>query len=154
MDHIITYGEFFDSGLPVSDDITPAEVEMAIKTVEEYEMKPYLTNAKWNDILTNPTQYEGIIEGDENCAGLKQSALHLVFAYLLFDRIRLTRYSTVIKNDEHSSDPSVGDLMQVCGMHAEVGIRFLYDVGYLLEEADEHYKVGKRNGFIYSELGW
>lgn len=154
MEHIIDVNMFFDSGLPVSDDITPSEVDMAIKTVEQYEMRPYFTNEKWNDILTNATQYENYIVGDENCAGLQQAALHLVFAYLLFDRIRLTRYSTVIKNDEHSSDPSVGDLMQVCQMHAEIGIGFMYEVGDLFREADEHYKVGKRNGFIYSELGF
>lgn len=146
MEHIITPIELLDSGLPVSDDITDQEIEFAIHTIEEYVVRPYITSDALNGILGEETEYDGILPK------LQDAMYHLVFAYLMYDRIRLTRYSSVIKNDEHSTDPSEKDLREVCTMHSEIGVRFLMDCAELLANVIEHYKKGKLNGFIFNEL--
>jgi hypothetical protein len=146
MEHLITPIELLSCGLPISDDITDAEIEFAIRTIENYVVAPYITPDALGGILDGDTMYEEVVPT------IKDAMYHLVFAYLMYDRIRLTRYSSAIKNDEHSTDPSEKDLREVCGMHAEIGVRFLMDVAELLANVLEDYEKGRLNGFIFNEL--
>lgn len=145
MDHIITYTEFFNSGLPVSDDITEAEVKFAVNTIEMYFLLPYLGDTL-SDILANPTNYSDVLNAPN---GLKQMMYHLTFAYMIYDKVRLTRYSSVIKNDEHSTDPSYSQLMSIASFHWEIGIDFLRRC---CETLLIDWKKVVRNDFIFNEL--
>lgn len=145
MDHIITYTEFFNSGLPVSNDITDAEVAFAVNTIEMYFLLPYLGDTL-SDILANPTQYADVLNANN---GLKQMMYHLTFAYMIYDKVRLTRFSSVIKNDEHSTDPSFSQLTSIASMHWEIGFEFLRRC---CEKLSIDWKAVKRNDFIFNEL--
>jgi len=147
MYHIITTDEFFNCGLPVSDDITSAEVEFAVNTVEQYFLYPYLKELL-SDIIENPTQYEDVLEAAD---GLKQALYHLTFAYLIYDKIRLTRYSSVIKNDEHSTDPAFSQVRDIASTHWEIGTSFLLRD---CEKLEIDIKKVKRNDLIFNELSY
>ena len=41
MEHIITADEFFNSGLPVSSDVTASEITFAVNTIEYYFIEPF-----------------------------------------------------------------------------------------------------------------
>ena len=145
MEHIITATEFYNSGLPVSDDITTAEIEFATNTVEQYFVKPFLDDLLAT-IVANPTQYSDVLNAPD---GLKQTMFHLVFAYMVYDKIRLTRYSSVIKNDEHSTDPSFDQLIDISKLHWEIGMSFLRRV---CDNCLIDWKSVKRNDLIFNEL--
>lgn len=146
MNHLIEPIDLINSGLPISDDITEAEMEFAIDTIEQYVVKDFLTPDTLEGILGGETEYESLIPT------IKTSMYHLVFAYMLYDRIRLTRYTAVIKDDEYSKDPTEKDLREVCSLHAEVGIKLLKDVAEGIGKVVQNYRTGKLNGFIFSEL--
>ena len=148
MTSIITYTEFLDSGLPLSDDISTAEVEMAIHTVEQFYLKDVLTPQIYADILANPSNYTDVLSGNGEVAGLKMAMFHLVFAYMLYDNTRLTRYSAVIKNDEHSDSPSREDLLRSAKHHWEIGSVFTLECSkYLAVDVSEIH-----NDFVFNEL--
>lgn len=145
MNHLISATEFFNCGLPVSDDITEEEVEFAVNTIEQYCLYPYFQD-QLALIIDNPTTYASILNAPY---GMKQMMYHLVFAYMIYDKVRLTRYSSVIKNDEHSTDPSMKDLLEICKMHWEVGRDFMRRCCLELELG---WDGVCRNDFIFNEL--
>lgn len=140
---------YFDCGLPTSNDISEQEVTFAIMTVEQYVVKPRLGNDLYADIVDNPTTYKDELDGTSAFAGLKASVEHLVYAYMLWDRSRLTRYTTVIKNDEHSTEPKSEDLYQICKAHWEIGIAFLNEICEKLQAPEPKYPA---NNLIFGEL--
>lgn len=140
---------FLESGLPTSDDIRYAEVELAIRTVEQAVVKERLGATLWTDILADPEQYSEAVDGSDGVAGLKLAELHLSFAYLLYDRTRLVRYSSVVKNDEHSENPSRADVLASAKNHWELGMQFLLEVCKLLEVPSDD---TVHNGLIMGEL--
>lgn len=144
MEHIITADEFFNSGLPVSSDVTASEITFAVNTIEYYFIEPFLGDTL-ADILANPTQYQAVLNAGN---GLKQMMYHLTFAFLLYDKIRLTRFSSVIKNDEHSTDPSMSDIKAVASMHWEIGYSFLRSC---CDTLSIDYKNVQRNDLIFNE---
>ena len=146
--NIITAQDFFDSGLPVSTDITEQEVTFAITSVEQFYVVPRIGDLQWAQLIEHPTDYDTAINGGTTLAGLKMAEYHLVFAYLLYDKIRLTRYSSVIKNDEHSTDPSLKDVRDLASFHLEQGEWFLRGVLKFLQIED----TGVRNNYVFGEL--
>lgn len=145
---LITSDEFLYSGLPVSTDITADEIEMAIRTVEQFYVKQWFGDI-WPDIVANiDDEYTDIIEGTDTLAGLKMAEYHLTFGYMLYDTMRLTRYHAVIKNDEHSDNPSHEDMLALAKQHWEIGEQFVKEIANYLE-----IDVAKAlNNLIFNEL--
>ena len=138
-----------NSGLLISDEISTERLEMAIKTTELYVVKPRLTDEKYIEITSNPTEYETLLEGgivtDENgkqfyVAGLKSAMCHLTFAFLLRDNLNVTSFSTVRKTDDYSEN--VGDdKIGIVGMqHGEIGMQYLKEITDYL-----HIKYDRKN---------
>lgn len=126
---LLSVTEFVDSGLRVSDDIRDAEIQLAIDTCEKTYIRPLITKEYYTALVTSSLSDDDydVVNGNDDIMGLKMAIAHCVFSYLLYDRIQLTRYSAVIKDDEHSSDPSEDDVMSVCSNHWEIGIQNVID---------------------------
>ena len=146
---ILDTNTYFDSGLPTSTDISAQEVEFAIKTVEQYYVKPRLGAELYADIVDNPDNYSEALNGSNNLAGLKTAIEHLTYAYMLWDRTRLTRYTTVLKNDEHSTEPKSEDLYQICKAHWEIGEVFVTEVCEFLQAPEPKHPL---NNLVFNEL--
>lgn len=146
---ILDSNTYFDSGLPTSNDISVQEVEFAIKTVEQYYVKPRLGAELYTNIVEDPVTYADAVDGTNTVAGLKTAIEHLTYAYMLWDRSRLTRYTTVIKNDEHSAEPKSEDLYQICKAHWEIGEVFVMEVCEFLQAPEPKYPL---NNLIFNEL--
>lgn len=131
---LITTSEFIDSGVPISNDISTAEITMAIDTVENFYLKSQITDANYIDLETNPTEAKnyillngGVID-DVKYAGLKKALYHLVFGYLLMDLYRITRYSSVEKTSEFSKSVTREDLFIQGRTHWEIGMAYVEEV--------------------------
>lgn len=146
---ILDTNTYFDCGLPTSNDISAQEVEFAITTIEQYYVKPRLGAELYADIADNPSNYEEALNGSNNVAGLKTAVEHLVYAYMLWDRTRLTRYTTVVKSDEHSTEPKSEDLYQICKAHWEIGEAFVLEVCKFLNAPEPNYPL---NNLVFGEL--
>lgn len=148
---LITYQDFINSGLPVSDDISQYEVEFSIITVEEYYLKHALTTAHYNELSAlpnSPLVKGGDLDG-ERYAGLKQAMYHLVFAWMVVNNYRITRYSSVEKNSEYSTKPSAEQLELLAKRHWEVGEAFT-------REVQDYYNLPETNSSnnLFSTLLW
>ena len=147
---IINAQYFLESGLPTSDDIREDEVTLAIRTVEQAIVKPRLGADLYSAILADSAhQYDEAVDGSDEVAGLKLAELHLVFSYLLYDRTRLVRYSSVIKIDERSDVPSMRDVLAAARQHWELGELFLDECCRFLE-VEPSKEV--RTDLIFNEL--
>ena len=138
----LTTEEFLNGGLPVSDDISTYEVEEAISMVEDYFIRPRLTDENfieleaYNDLPVaeqDPTDDEYIlINGGtidtKRYAGLKKAEKYLVFAWLGVNMNRLTRYSTVEKDSEYSKSANTDNLERQMRLNHEIGEQFLKEV--------------------------
>lgn len=138
---LITKIEFINSGMPTSQSIVGTttepsnEIDIAITTVEEYYLKPRLTDSYYIDLLSNPTAGDnnillngGTLQG-KHFAGLKNALYHMVFAYLLvYHYNRLTRYGSVRKDSDYSRDPDLEDLYAQAKIHWEIGMTFVDEV--------------------------
>lgn len=131
---IITATQFLDSGMRVSNDISESEITTAISTVENFYIKPHLTEEHYTQILTQPTvePYKSLIKGgvvdNVHYAGLELAMYHLVYAYLLSDNMRITRYSSVEKNSEYSKNSEREDILEQARVHWNVGMTFTEEV--------------------------
>ena len=145
---LINADDFMYSGLPVSTDITADEIEMSIRTVEQFYIKQWFGDI-WADIVANEDHaYDDVIEGTDTLAGLKMAEYHLTFGYMLYDTMRLTRFHAVIKNDEHSDNPSREDLLALARQHWEIGEQFVKEIANYLQV-----DVAKAlNNLIFNEL--
>lgn len=164
---LITKDEFKNSGMPTSKDIIGSttepskEVDIAITTVEEYYLKPRLTDQHYIDLLSNPTVGDNpiLLNGGNitigtnirHFAGLKQGLYHLVFAYLLvYHYNRLTRYGSVRKDSEYSRDPDLEDLYAQAKIQWEIGMTFV-------EEIMDYYQISTdRNNLpnLFETIVW
>lgn len=145
---ILTPTYFMDSGIPVSSDISESEVTLAIKTCEQFYVKPRLGADKYADIVENPTEYAEIINGTDTLCGLKLMETHLVFAYMLYDMMRLTRYSSVVKRSDESEAPKRDDILALAKHHYEIAEAFMVEIAESLQiKIEPHY-----NNFIFGEL--
>lgn len=131
---LITFQEFIDSGIRISNDISQSEIEFAIKTVEQFYLKPAITDEHYIYLKTNPEDPTnlillngGVIEGIEY-AGLKYALYHLVFAWISTENQRITRYSTVEKNSEFSKNTEREDILQQARAHWDIGLSAVAEV--------------------------
>lgn len=136
----LTTEEFLNSGLPVSDDISTYEVEEAISMVEDYFIRPRLTDEHFIELEAYNDQTEQDPEDDEyilinggtidtkRYAGLKKAEKYLVFAWLGVNMNRLTRYSTVEKDSEYSKSANTDNLERQMRLNHEIGEQFLKEV--------------------------
>jgi hypothetical protein len=146
---ILDYQTFIYSGLPVASDIASEEVEFAIKNVEHAIVKPRLGVDLYADIVENPSDYTEAVNGSNTVGGLLLAEENLVFAYLLYTKIRLTRYSTVVKDDEHSMEPALKDLLAFSKNYWETGFMLLDEVCEFLQAPEPKYPL---NNLIFGEL--
>lgn len=131
---LITIQGFVSSGLRVSSDVTDKEIEFAIQTVEQFYTKNSLTQEHYNDLIANPNTEPnrtllrgGTIEGI-TYAGVMTAEYHLVYAYLMTENMRITRYSTMEKNSEFSKNSTREDILEQARMHWDIGMAFLNEV--------------------------
>lgn len=138
----LTVEEFLNGGLPVSDDISTYEVEEAISMVEDYFVRPRLTDENFIELEAYNDQPEAeqdpqddeyiLINGGtidtKRYAGLKKAEKYLVFAWLGVNMNRLTRYSTVEKNSEYSKSADTDNLERQMRLNHEIGEQFLKEV--------------------------
>ena len=89
MNTIITVNDIINSGLRISSDISDSVIQFAIETVE----RAYVTDMIpiYQDILTNPSQYQDIINGTNKQPSLRSAICHLVYAWVLYDNFFATR---------------------------------------------------------------
>lgn len=145
---IITAQEFLDAGLPVAYDIPVNEIDFAIRTVEQYMLRPIFHDNLWSEIVNNPDDYGDTINGNDTMLGLKDAEYHLVFAYLLWDRVRLTRFGDHVKQSDESTTPSRDDIMTQAKVHWEIGTSAAYECAKY-----NHVKHVRRvNDLIFGEL--
>ena len=136
---LLTTDEFLNGGMPVSDDISTYEVEEAIQMIEDFVVKPHLTDENfialeaYNDLPPaeqDPEDDEyilingGVID-NHRYAGLKKAIKYLVFAWMGVNLNRLTRYSTVEKDSEYSKPASLENLERQMRLNYEIGEQFL-----------------------------
>ena len=145
---ILTPTYSLNCGLPISSDISDNEIELAIKTCEQFYVKPRLGADKYADIVENPTQYADIIHGTNAVCGLELMETHLVFSYILYDTIRATRYGSVTKRSDESENPKREDVLALCKHHWEICEAFVREVAESLQ-----IEMPKgTNNFIFNEL--
>lgn len=151
MANFITYEEFLNSGLPVSDDISQYEVEFSINSTEEFYVKPALTDEIYLALLSTPTDpmVAGGNADGKHYAGIKQAMYHLVFAWMIVNDYRVTRYSTVEKNSEYSSSTNAEKLELLAKRHWEMGEAFI-------REVQDHYNIDHHNdrNNLFTTLLW
>ena len=146
---ICTSQFLIDCGLPISNDISEREIEYAIRTVEQFYVKPMIGSELYSDIVSDTThQYDDIIHGTSELAGLELGISHLVFGYMIYDNTRLTRYSSVVKDSDESTKPSREDLLAVAKHHWEIGCSFVIEVCRFLQIETPK----ANNNLIFSEL--
>lgn len=146
---ICTSQFLIDCGLPISNDISEREIEYAIRTVEQFYVKPMLGSELYSCIVSDAAhQYDGIIHGTSELAGLELAISHLVFGYMIYDNTRLTRYSSVVKDSDESTKPSREDLLAVAKHHWEIGCSFVIEVCKFLQIETPK----SSNNLIFSEL--
>lgn len=146
---ILTAQEFINSGLPTSSDLATEEVEFAIKTVEHTIVKPRLGVDLYSDIADNPNNYTEAINGSSTVGGLLLAEYNLVFAYMIYNKTRLTRYTTVVKDDERSSEPSLNDLLAIAKGYWETGFMLLDEVCKFLQAPEPKHPLPN---LIFGEL--
>lgn len=138
----LTAEDFLNGGLPVSDDISTYEVDEAISMVEEYLIKPRLTDENfieleaYNDLPAteqdpNDDEYiliNGGVIDNKRYAGLKKAEKYLVFAWMGVNMNRLTRFSTVEKTSEYSKSAAQENLERQFRLNHEIGEQFLREI--------------------------
>lgn len=146
---IITVNELLNSGFSISDEISNEKLEKAIDTAELFIVKPRLTDKKYIDIISDPTDYAVVIEGgiatkedgeQVYLAGLKRSMCHLAYAILLRENINATSFGTVLKKDDYSDQASEERILKVGMQAGEIGLQYLKEVtDYLnIKNNDKH----------------
>ena len=153
---LITVDEFFNSGMPVSDDIRYEEVQQAAETVDEFYLKPRIGDALYISLLEDPesepnrTLLMGGTIGERHVAGIKQALFHGVFAYMMVDSIRLTRYSSVEKDSEYSKNTTEQDRIESARRHWEIMEAFIREIQDVMEINSQH--NNKNN--LFDSLLW
>lgn len=146
---ILTAQEFINSGLPTSSDLATEEIEFSIRTVEHTIVKPRLSAELYADIADNPNNYTEAINGSNTVGGLLLAENNLVFAYMIYNKTRLTRFTTVVKDDERSSEPSLNDLLAIAKGYWETGFMLLEEVCKFLQAPEPKHPL---NNLVFGEL--
>ena len=149
MGTILSVEKFLDGGMPVSNDISESEVGNKITTFEHYYIKPILTPQLYSAIVQNTDhEYDEVIGGNDEVAGLELAIMHGVYALMLFDTLRLTRYGSVRKESDESNGPDRDDILAICRQNFEICQVFVGEVCKFLQVPKQ--KI--YNSFIFNEL--
>lgn len=154
---LITVEEFLNSGMPVSTDISYEEVQQAIETVEEFHSKYRLGDHLYISLLEEPESEQnrvllnGGTIGERHIAGMKQALFHGVFAFMLVDSIRLTRYASIEKDSEYSKNTSETDRVESARRHWEIYEAFVLEIQEVMNINSEH---NNKNNLIFDSLLW
>ena len=133
---IITTTDLLNSGLPVSEEISYDKLERAIKTAENYIVKPRLGDL-YVTIITEPSEYTTILDGgiyvlpdgsEVYLSGLCEAVKELAYACLLRDNLTATVFGSVLKKDEYSDQANEEKLTAVARYHTEIGMAYLKEV--------------------------
>lgn len=146
---ILSVEKFINGGMPVSSDITEAEIALKIRSFEHFYVKPILGADVYSAVLANTGHaYDDVIHGNDTLAGLETAVMHGVYAMMVYDDMRLTRYHAVVKSDERSENPKREDLLAVAKQNFEICQVFVMEVcEYLRIPKSNHC-----NSFIFNEL--
>lgn len=134
---ILTVNEFFDSGVPVSDDISTERVQLAINTIEGVYLKSCLGQENYIDLIENPTSatnyilLNGGVLDEKSYVGLKTAIAYMVWCWLVTNSYTLTRYGGVVKSSEYSDNKAridVDDLMFTARRNWEWAIQMVKEV--------------------------
>lgn len=133
---ITTTNELLNSGLPVSDEVDNAKLQMALHTAENYIVRPRLTNERYIGIEENPEEYAAILNGGKLLegdityyfSGLKAAIHHLAYALLMRDNLNATSFGTVTKKDDYSEVSAEERLRTVVMYHTEIGLAYLKEI--------------------------
>lgn len=143
---LITIDELLNSGLPISSEIEPSRLQMAIDTAEVYIVRSMLGDAKYIEIINNPTEYDVVINGgivgNVFLVGLKKALYHFAYGNLLRDNIVSTSFGVNLKKDEYSTIADEEQIRKVGQYHSEVGRRYVMEVCKYL-----NIEVGKINDY-------
>lgn len=136
---ILTANDVLNSGFAISDDISVEVINKNIMTAELFWLKPQITDESYIDLLDNPTTEEhvvilngGEIEG-KYVAGLKFALINYVYALILVDSLRVTRYGTVEKTSEYSAVAPIDKVQFKAEFHAEIAQMYLQDLDFYFE---------------------
>lgn len=133
---IITTTDLLNSGLPVSEEISDEKLERAIKTAEQFLVKPRL-GALYVTIITEPSEYATILDGgiytlpdgsEVYLSGLCEADKELAYACLLRDILAATTFGSVLKKDDYSDQSDEERLNAVARYHTEIGLAYLKEV--------------------------
>jgi len=139
---IIDSNYLLEFGLQISDEITEDKLARAIKTAEQYVIKPRLGYELYADIVEDPTAYETVLNGgllvqdDKHIyvAGLKEAEAHIAFGILIAGDVNATAFGSVLKNDDYSTHADEDKLRRTGMMHTEIGMQYL-------KEITDYYKI-------------
>lgn len=146
---ICSVTDILNCGLPISADIREEEISLAIKTVSQFYLKNAIGSDLYAAICADTThQYDDIVLGTDTIGGLRLALEHGVFAYILYDTIRATRYGSVTKESSESGNPKREDVLALCKHHWEICNAFVMEVAESLQI--EMQKTA--NNFIFNEL--
>lgn len=137
---LITSNDIYDSGLSVSTEIPEASVERAIKTAEQYMVRPRLTNAIYIEFANGEHTdlfNGGIVNETEYITGLKEAIIELTFAVLLHQSINATTFGSVVKTDDYSKYAGYDDIAEEAKRHIEIGLAYLKEITNILGIKEE-----------------
>lgn len=131
---LITTTDIYNSGLSVSEEIPQANVERAIKTAEQFMVRPRLTDKVYIDFvngLHNDLLNGGIV-GESYVTGLKEAEIELTFAVLLHQTINATTFGSVVKTDDYSKYAGYDNIADEAKRHIEIGLAYLKEITNIL----------------------
>lgn len=136
---LITTTDIYNSGLSVSEEIPQANVERAIKTAEQFMVRPRLTDKVYIDFvngLHNDLLNGGIV-GESYVTGLKEAEIELTFAVLLHQSINATTFGSVVKIDDYSKYAGYDNIAEEAKRHIEIGLAYLKEITNILGIKEE-----------------
>lgn len=136
---LITTNDIYDSGLSVSTEISEASVERAIKTAEQYMVRPRLTDAIYIEFVNgeHTDLFNGGVVGTNYVAGLKEAIIELTFAVLLHQSINATTFGSVVKKDDYSDYAGYDNIAEEAKRHIEIGLAYLKEITNILGIKEE-----------------
>lgn len=129
---ILLVNDVVNCGLRISSDIRDEEIQFSIDTVEKIYVAPTLGDL-YNQIISSPASYTDLLNGKNGVPGLKLALEHLVYAYLLYDTVYATRFTSVIKDSDESHQPSIEQIFKLSNHHWELGCMALKQILTSLE---------------------
>lgn len=147
MNTIISVNDILNSGLRISSDINDQVIKFCIETVERcYVVDEF---PMYQEVLTNPSQHQDILNGTDEHPSLKSAICLQVHAYLLYDTFCSTRFGTVEKYADESSNPKLEAIKQLSMVKWEAGM-------IMIRKINKYYNLDTRglthNSCLFSEL--